>query len=102
MSYRFLSALLVLIFFSSCQKEIQFPRVDPPASSQITIQYNPLSNTSKKFELIITDSSNKVLYDNELDVNKTHSITVAAKQYNLTTIEFDDAEKKHKSKTYMK
>ena len=102
MSYRFLSALIVLIFFSSCQKEIHFPHVDPPASSQITIQYNPLSSTSTKFELIITDSSNKVLYDNELDVNKSHSITVAAKQYNLTTIEFDDAEKKHKSKTYMK
>jgi hypothetical protein len=102
MSYRFLSALIVLIIFSSCQKEIHFPYVEPPASSQINIQYNPLSSTSTKFELVITDSANKVLYDDELDVNKSHSITVAAKQYNLTTIEFDDAEKKYKSKTYMK
>ena len=98
MSSRFLSALIVLVLFSSCQKEIRFPHVEPPASSQITIQYNPLSNTSKKFELIITDSSNKVLYDNELDVNKSHSITVAAKQYDLTTIEFDDAEKSIRAK----
>jgi hypothetical protein len=101
MSHKFLSALIVLIFFSSCQKEIHFPGVDPPASSNITIQYTPLSATSKKFELILTDTANKVLFDKELDVSKPHSINVAAKQYNLTTIEYDDAEKKYKSKTYL-
>ncbi len=90
-----------LDFFSSCQKEIRFSSTEPSASSKITIQYNPLSITSKKFELVITDTANKVLFDNELDVNKPHSINVAAKQYNLTTIEFDDAEKKYKSKTYL-
>ena len=102
MNYRFLSVPIVLILFSSCQKEIHFPYVEPPASSDINIEYVPISSSSTKFELIITDLENKVLYDNELDVNKAHSIKVEAKEYNLTTIEFDDAEKKYKSRTYLK
>ena len=101
MNNKFLSALFIVLIFSSCQKEIHFPSTTPPASSNITIQYNPLSITSKKFELIITDSGNKVLFDSELDVNKPHSINVAAKEYDLTTIEYDDAEKKYKSTTYL-
>ena len=96
-----LSTLLISIFFFSCQKEIHFPSTTPPATSKITIQYEPINTSTTKFELIVSDSTNKVLYDNELDVKKPHSINVAATQYNLTTIEYDDAEKKYKSKTYL-
>jgi hypothetical protein len=101
MRTRLLSALFFILLFSSCQKEIHFPYTAPAATSKINIQYIPLNATSTKFELIITDSSKKVLYDNELDVNKTHTIEIPAKQYNLTTIEYDNAEKKYKSKTYL-
>ena len=97
-----LSTLLICILFLSCQKELNFPSTTPPATSKITIQYEPVNASTKKFELIISDSANKVLFDNELDVKKTHSINIAATQYNLTTIEYDDAEKKYKSKTYLK
>jgi len=96
-----LSTLLICILFLSCQKELNFPSTTPPATSKITIQYEPVNASTKKFELIISDSANKVLFDNELDVKKTHSINIAATQYNLTTIEYDDAEKKYKSKTYL-
>src|SRR5688572_15065356 len=96
-----LSTLLISILLFSCQKEIHFPSTSPPATSKITIQYEPINTSTTKFELIISDSTNKVLYDNELDVKKPHSINVAATQYNLTTIEYDDAEKKYKSKTYL-
>ena len=101
MRTKLLCPLFIILLFSSCQKEIHFPSTNPPATSNITLQYNPLNATSTKFELIITDSGNKVLYDNELEVKKPHSINIAAKEYNLTTIEYDDAEKKYKSKTYL-
>ena len=96
-----LSSLFVIVLFLSCQKEIHFPSTTPPATSKITIQYDPINASTTKFELIISDSANKVLFDNELDVKKPHSINIAATQYNLTTIEYDDAEKKYKSKTYL-
>lgn len=98
---RTITFTVFIILFFSCQKEIRFPSSEPPATSKISIQYEPISSATTKFELIISDSANKVLFTNELDVKKPHSINIAANQYNLTTIEYDGAEKKYKSKTYL-
>ena len=96
-----LSTLLVAMLFYSCQKEIVFPVTTPPATTTISLQYQPLHNLSTKFELIITDSVHTVLLDSILNVNETHTLNFPEGPYSVTTIEYDDAEKKYKSKTYL-
>ncbi len=101
MNIKLLCCFFLVFLFTSCQKEIHFPYVAPPVSTKINVEYIPLVATSKKFELIITDSAHTVLFDEELDVRKKHSIDIGATQYNLTTIEYDIAEQKFRSKTYL-
>lgn len=97
----FLFTLTLTLLLCSCQKEIRFPETPKPVTNQIKLQYVPLHGATTRFELIITDSVNEVVLDTMLSVNEQHKIEFEEGGYSLTTIEYDDTEKKYKSRTYI-